>query len=97
VRHSSDEIEVRATAFTRGFVKVLESFDPGWSAMVDGSAAPVVLADGFAMAVPVQPGEHTLRLSYRTPGRGLGCLLSLASVALFLGLLAMVPKMENPT
>ncbi|HYK16963.1 MAG TPA: hypothetical protein VEV37_03025 [Bryobacteraceae bacterium] len=96
VRRSSDEIEVRATAFTRGFVKVLESFDPGWSAMVDGSAAPVVLADGFAMAVPVQPGEHTLRLSYRTPGRGLGCLLSLASVALFLGLLAMVPKIENP-
>jgi hypothetical protein len=95
-RRSSDEVDVHATAHAPGFVKVLESYDPGWSATVDGAAAPVVLADGFAMAVPVQPGEHSIRLIYRTPGRVLGCLLSLASVALLLVLLATVPKIENP-
>jgi Bacterial membrane protein YfhO len=96
VRGSSDEIDVRASMAAPGFVHVLESFDPGWSATVDGAAAPVVLDNGFAMAVPIQQGEHTVRLIYRTPGRRLGCLFSLASITLFLGLLAIVHKKENP-
>lgn len=95
-RPSSDEIHLDAAVSAPGFVNVLESFDPGWSATVDGAPAPVIPANGFTMAIPIQPGNRAIHLSYRTPGRRLGWLLSLASIALFLGLLAVVSKNENP-
>ena len=91
-RPSSDEIHLNASVSAPGFVNVLESFDPGWSATVDGAPAHVILANGFTMAIPIQPGNRAIRLFYRTPGRRLGWLLSLASAVLFLGLLAIVSK-----
>jgi len=95
-RPSSDEIHIQTEPDCSGFVGVLESYDPGWRATVDGVAAPVVLANGFTMAVPVPSGTHTISLRYDTPGRRLGTLLSLASAILLAGLLGIASKNENP-
>lgn len=95
-RPSSDKIHLEATASAPSYAYVVESFDPGWSATVDGAPVPVILANGFALAVPIQPGSHAVDLLYRTPGRHAGYLLSLASVAVLLGLFAIVFKNENP-
>ncbi len=81
-RPSSDEIRLETDGGQAGFVHVLESHDPGWSAQVDGASAPVVLANGFSMAVPVSSGRHSIQLRYRTPGRRLGWVLSLLSASL---------------
>jgi hypothetical protein len=85
-RPSSDEIQLDTVTDQSGFVYLVEAYDPGWSAQVDGNRAPVVLANGFAMAIPATPGRHTIRLSYRTPGRTLGVVLSLLSACLLAGL-----------
>lgn len=95
-RPSSDDIRLDASVSAPGFVHVLESFDPGWNATVDGAPTPVILANGFTMAMPIQPGSRAIHLFYRTPGRRLGLLLSLMSAALFVGLLAILFKNENP-
>lgn len=95
-RPSSDEIHIQTAPDRSGFVGVLESYDPGWSATVDGAARPVVLANGFTMAVPVTPGKHLLILRYSTPGRRLGILLSLGSAVLLACLLGIAAKNENP-
>lgn len=87
VRTSSDEIRLNAAAGEPGFVQVLESYDPGWTAEVDGVRAPVVLANGFSMAVPVASGRHAVRLRYRTPGRAGGWALSIFSGLVFAGML----------
>lgn len=89
-RPSSDEIHIETRPERPGFVAVLESYDPGWKASLDGVAAPVVMANGFSMAVPVTPGQHAIVLRYYTPGRRLGILLSLASAVLLASLLAIV-------
>jgi hypothetical protein len=89
-RPSPDEIRIQASNSQPGFVYVLESFDPGWTASVDGAPATVLPANGFAMAVPVTPGVHAVRLVYETPGRGTGLLLSLTSLVL-LGVLVRYP------
>jgi hypothetical protein len=86
-RPSSDEIRVRTSTEEAGFVEVLESYDPGWSAAVDGVHAPVVLANGFSMAVPIATGKHKVRLWYETPGRAAGFVLSLISICLLGGLI----------
>jgi uncharacterized membrane protein YfhO len=89
-RPSSDEIRLETEASQPGFATVLESYDQGWTAEVDGTPAPVVLANGFTMAVPAGPGKHTIRLRYHTPGRALGGVLSIISVVL-LACLMFVP------
>jgi hypothetical protein len=87
-RPSSDEMLVRISTGQAGFIHMLESYDPGWTATVDGKRAPIVPANGFAMAVPVPPGGHTVRLRYDTQGRAMGVGLSLLSFVLLAALIA---------
>ena len=81
-RPSSDEILLDVSASGSGFVNVVESYDPGWSAQVDGQSAPIFAANGFNLAAPVPAGKHAVRLFYRTPGRTLGMALSLLATVL---------------
>jgi hypothetical protein len=86
-RPGPDRIELRVDAPGPGIIRVLESWDPGWSASVDGVRSPVLRADSFALAVAVDPGEHRVVLDFETPGAQTGVILSLSSLSLLLGLL----------
>ena len=81
-RPSSDEIQLEVSADGPGVVNVIESYDPGWRAQVDGRPAPVIAANGFTLAAAVTAGKHTVRFHYSTPGRKLGLALSCAAAAL---------------
>jgi uncharacterized membrane protein YfhO len=81
-RPSSDEIRLDAAVGQAGFVHVLESWDPGWSAQVDGKRGLVTIANGFTMAVPVEAGQHAIRLRCHTAGRTAGWILSFLSAGL---------------
>jgi hypothetical protein len=85
-RPSSDEILLEVSASGAGFVNVVESYDPGWSAEVDGQPAPIFAANGFTLAAPVSAGAHTVRFVYRTPGRAAGVLLSFLAAGMLAGL-----------
>jgi hypothetical protein len=91
-RPSGDRIEVEVEAPVPGFLKVLESHDPGWSAVVDGRSSPLYLAAGFAMAVPLPAGPHQVVLRYETPGATAGRVASLVALGLLLGLLLAVNR-----
>jgi hypothetical protein len=71
-RPDSDHIEITVKTGRSGFLRVIESWDPGWSATVDGVPVPITLAMDALMAVPVAPGRHEVRFVYRTPGAGIG-------------------------
>ncbi len=68
-RANADLIVIRSSAIGPGAVDVLEAYDPGWTAEVDGVGAPVLEANGLGIAVPIPAGVHSVQLSYRTPGR----------------------------
>jgi len=87
-RTSSDEIRIEAHLAVSGFVTVLESYDAGWSATMDGKPARVMLANGFAISVPAVAGRHSIVMRYRTPGAREGILLSLASAGLLAAFIA---------
>ncbi len=70
-----------------GFVNVLESYDPGWSAEADGQTVPIFAANGFTLAAPVSTGKHQIRFLYETPGRSIGVTASLIAAALLSGLI----------
>jgi hypothetical protein len=71
----------------------VESYDPGWSADVDGISAPIFVGNGFTLSVPVSAGKHEVRLVYRTPGWATGFGLSLLAAALLAGLIWMPPTL----
>jgi hypothetical protein len=77
-RPSSDEILLDVSSSGAGFANVVESYDPGWSAEVDGQSVPIFAANGFSLSA----GTHTLRFAYRTPGRATGVALSFLAAGL---------------
>ncbi len=68
-----------------GMLRILETWDPGWTATVNGRPAPVYRADFAFLAVPVPDGSVEVELRYEPPrlriglaGTGLGLLGLLA-------------------
>ena len=80
-------IDVHATV--PSIVVVRTTFDAGWHATIDGVPATVMPVDGFLQGVPVDSGDHELRLTYRDDavragvhaGIGGWALLALAALA----------------
>jgi hypothetical protein len=79
-RINSDSIEVKVDCASEGYVKVLESYDSGWTATLDGRAVRIVPANLMFIAVRLPPGRHVLELRYSTPGHAWGIALSVVSV-----------------
>lgn len=84
VRYSrvhSDRIECSVTTGQPGYLRIIESWDPGWSATVNGRPANVSPALGALLAVPLEPGVNEVVLQFRTPGVRLGRVMTCLSVA----------------
>jgi hypothetical protein len=79
-RPSPDVIEVDVAAPTPGYVRLLEAYDDGWTASVDGQPTESRRADGFLLAASVSAGSHRLRFSHHTPGAAAGAAMSLVAV-----------------
>lgn len=88
LRPNSDLIMVQSSVRRCGVLYVLEAYDRGWTAEVDGIPAPVVEANSLGMAVPIPAGDHLVRLRYRTQGRRTGAVLSVLSVCLLVVLVS---------
>jgi hypothetical protein len=86
-----DGPSLRATVIAPrdGLAVILDPFYPGWTATVDGKPAPILRADFAFQAVPVGPGTHELRLTYRNRWVTLGAVVSLGTLALLVGGLAL--------
>ncbi|MGQ0722153.1 MAG: YfhO family protein [Candidatus Eiseniibacteriota bacterium] len=67
-----------------GVLRVLESWDPGWTATVNGQPAPVLRADFLFLAVPVPEGPCDVRLTYRPASLRTGAAVSAAGIALLI-------------
>ena len=69
VNSASGHVFLRTAASSAGGLLVVqEGFARGWSAVVDGENADVVLANGMWCGVWVPAGSHEVKLSFRTRG-----------------------------
>lgn len=55
----------------------------GWTARVDGQEATLFPANTMYMGLALEAGEHTIELSYRTPGLKSGLCISAAALTLW--------------
>lgn len=63
-----------------GHVVLLEAWDPGWRAQVDGVATPVERANLAFRAVAVAAGRHRVAFVYRPPEAAAGAALTLVTL-----------------
>ena len=62
-------------------------FSEGWKVLVDGKEAKPLQVNVGWLGTCLQPGDHTVRFVYTTPGAVLGRWISLAAWLIFLGVL----------
>jgi hypothetical protein len=72
----SDALTFEVDSTLPGYLVVLEAYDRGWRASVDGRPAPVFPASALFRAVPVPAGVHRVELRYRPPAFAWGALTS---------------------
>lgn len=68
------------------FVVVLQSFDSGWKAYVDGNPATIHPTDAMFMGVQVPAGSHVLHLVYQPESVTVGLVASASGAALLLAI-----------
>ena len=79
-----EEVVVSVRAETPAYLVLADTFDPGWSAMIDGEPAPIRPAYVALRAIFVGPGEHRVVFRYTPAGFSAG--LAITSVGLLLAL-----------
>jgi hypothetical protein len=88
IRAVGDVTAATVVAPRAGLAVALEPWFPGWTAEVDGVAAPVLRADHAFMAVPVPRGRHAVRFTYRPTRLALGAAVGALTLAAWLAVLA---------
>lgn len=63
-----------------GFVVLVDTFDPGWRARVDGQPAAILRANVAFRAVAVPAGAHRVEMEYRPFSVSLGLAVTLAGI-----------------
>lgn len=58
-------------------------YSKGWKATVDGETTNILRANEMFMAIPLESGNHTVELDYRTPGLAFGVCISAFSCLIF--------------
>lgn len=76
-----ERIALTSESDSAALLVLAEAWYPGWSASVDGRAAPCVPANGWMRAVSLPPGHHEVRLVFRSRWLAAGAFLSLATAA----------------
>jgi membrane protein YfhO len=75
-----DALRVDVEASSDALLVLVEAYDPGWTATVDGRPAQVYRANLGFRAVPVPAGRHSVRLLYRPRTVMLGLAVSAATL-----------------
>jgi len=89
LRDTGDLITVKARLRGPGYLVLADQFYPGWEALVDGRARPVLKADYMLKAVGLPGGTHTVQFRFRPRSFRIGLSITMGSlVALFLWICA---------
>jgi len=84
--YAPERVEVEAVAERPALLVLSDTYFPGWRAFVDDVPVEVLRANGLFRAVALDPGRHRVSFRYEPASLRRGGLLSLASLALLIGL-----------
>lgn len=76
-----ERVVVETVSSSPAYLVLADTFDPGWSATVDGQPAPIRPAYVAFRAVSLPPGPHTVVFTYRPAGFFMGLGISVLGMA----------------
>ncbi len=80
VTDRADLMVIDVKADTPGWMRIADSWYPGWKAELDGKVVDIIRADALVKGVCVPAGEHRLTLSYLPTNIVPAAWISLASI-----------------
>jgi prepilin-type N-terminal cleavage/methylation domain-containing protein len=86
VTDGATEVVVEATLPADGFVVLRDTYDPSWTADVDGAPAALARANGVYRAVHVAAGRHVIRFRFRPRDLFVGLTLSSMAALFVIGM-----------
>ncbi len=87
VRKNFGHFEIALPQTQKGLLVLSERYFyyNGWKAWADGKAVPILRANGFVSAIPLQGGEKSITLKYEPAGVGAGRTIFFLTASLVLG------------
>ncbi len=76
IQDQGTTVTVQALLPADGYLVLLDTFYPGWHALVDGQPAPILAANLAFRAVPLPAGKHVVEFRYRPASFQLGGAIS---------------------
>ncbi len=71
-------------------------YSRGFHASVDGRKTPLFKTDAMYMSLPIDAGTHDIRITYRTPGLGIGICCSFLGILILLGIMVWSGERTSP-
>ncbi len=91
-----EHVAVEVAAEAPAYLVLADTFDPGWSATLDGRPAPIRPAFAAFRAVFVPKGPHRVEFRYRASGFDLGRAVTLAGLLAVAACLAWPRPLARP-
>ena len=64
INNEINRFDILANTPDPGILVISDNFYPAWKATVDGDPAEILMADGNFMAVPLESGDHIVRIEF---------------------------------
>jgi hypothetical protein len=96
-RYGAERVVIDATASRRSLLILNDVYYPGWTATVDGRAAPIARVDYLLRGVALTPGTHRVVMVYRPASWRDGLVISLVALTLVLALVGYGVAVQNST
>jgi hypothetical protein len=87
LRYRSEEIRFRVSCNRPAYLVMSEIWYPGWIASMDGKEVEVICGNYLFRVVPVDKGNHEVTLYFVSRPFRVGCVISLLTLVISLGLL----------
>lgn len=84
-RYEPDRVDLEITAPAPGWLVLSDRIYPGWTATVNGEAAPIYTANVMVRAVRVNAGPSSIQFHFRPRSVNTGAVLSLSGLILLIG------------
>jgi len=92
IRYENEKVEIEAVAKKASWLLLLDSYYPGWRALVDGKPVKIYRADGFFRALPIPAGKHLVTFDYHPAAFYRSVKISAAGFLVWLALLMISGK-----